>query len=95
MVFKRYILSLFISLLTIFSAIQTVCGGNEPSQNLNSIKKIEKLKKAKERGYIEDELIVVFKPSFAAKLSTMSEAEALKEVSLLVKMQNIHFKKMS
>ena len=94
MVFKRYILSLFISLLTIFSAIQTVCGGNEPSQNLNSIKKIEKLKKAKERGYIEDELIVVFKPSFAAKLSTMSEAEALKEVSLLVKMQNIHFKKM-
>jgi len=88
---KRFILYLLIFILC------TVCFNHRSFAYNNATEKIkstiEKLRKAEEKGYIEDEIIVVFKPKYTQTLASLEHKEVLSRVSLKLRQSNLNFKK--
>ncbi|MCC6026465.1 MAG: S8 family serine peptidase, partial [Caldimicrobium sp.] len=64
--------------------------GDRISQKIKDLH--QRLKKAEEKGYIEDELIVSFKPSYAQALASLKHEDALQEVSLKLKLLKVGVK---
>ena len=61
--------------------------GNKLKENWN------KFKIAKEKGYVEDEIIVVFRPSYIKTLSSLKQEEVIKRVSLKIRALDLNFQK--
>jgi subtilisin family serine protease len=90
MVNKKWLVVLF-SLLTLFSfSISNASSEDQISQKIKILH--QRLKKAEEKGYIEDELIVSFKPSYAQALASLKHEDALQEVSLKLKLLKVGVK---
>jgi subtilisin family serine protease len=90
MINKKWLVVLFF-FLTLFSlSLSNASSEDQISQKIKDLH--QRLNKAEEKGYIEDELIVSFKPSYAQALASLKHEDALQEVSLKLKLLKIGVK---
>jgi len=90
MVNKKWLVVLFF-FLTLFSFfLSNASSEDQISQKIKDLH--QRLKKAEEKGYIEDELIVSFKPSYAQALAGLKHEDVLQEVSLKLKLLKVGVK---
>jgi len=75
----------------IFGLIFNSYAGNNVLEKFKEVR--NKFRSAKEKGYIEDEVIVVFKPTYTKTLSSLKQEEVIKRVSLKMEELNLSFKK--
>jgi len=87
---KRPLL-LIIILWIIFPLISNSYAGDNTSKKFKEVR--NKLQSTKEKGYIEDEIIVIFKPAYAKTLASLKQKEVINKVSLKMKELNLNFKK--
>jgi len=80
-----------IFLLIVLSLISNSYAGANVSEKFKEIG--DKIQNTKEKKYIEDEVIVVFKPSYTKTLSSLKQEEVINKVSLKIKALNLNFKK--
>jgi len=82
---------LILVLLTIFGLFFNSYAGDNASEKFKEIK--NKIQSTKEKGYIEDEIIVIFKPIYAKTFASLKQREILSKVTLKIKELNLNFKK--
>jgi len=88
---KRIFLQSLFVLLVIWCFLN---GSFAKNSTLDKIKNtFNKLQSIKEKGYIEDEIIVVFKPTYAKTFASLKQKEVLNKVTLKIKELNLSFKK--
>jgi len=90
MVNKKWLVVLFFFLALFSLSLSNASSEDQISQKIKNLH--QRLKKAEEKGYIEDELIVSFKPSYAQALASLKHEDALQEVSLKLKLLKIGVK---
>jgi len=90
MVNKKCLIFLILFLTLFTFSFSNASSENQISQKIKSLH--QRLKKAEEKGYIEDELIVSFKPSYAQALASLKHEDALQEVSLKLKLLKVGVK---
>jgi len=86
---KLFLPILFLSI--IFGLFFISYAGDNVSEKFKEVG--NKIKSKKEKGYIEDEIIVVFKPSYTKTLSSLKQEEVINKISLKMKALNLNFKK--
>ena len=71
--------------------ISNFYAGDNVSEKFKEVR--NKLQSIKEKEYIEDEIIVVFKPTYAKTFASLKQKEVLSKVALKIKKLNLNFKK--
>jgi hypothetical protein len=90
MVNKKWLVVLILCLALFSFSLSNASSEDQISEKIKNLH--QGLKKAKEKGYIEDELIVSFTSSYAQALASLKHEDALREVSLKLKLLKIGVK---